>query len=147
MNLSPMTVTKDETLATVIKMMVEEKTNSLVVINKDEKPIGLISTHALIKEIVPSYLQDDPLYSQFGVGGTLKKYVERAKNDKVSDFMITNFHTLTLDDYMIEAASYTILDELRTLPVVDKDGKIAGTISRTAIKKCLYDSLYNVEEE
>ncbi|MBU1118795.1 CBS domain-containing protein [Patescibacteria group bacterium] len=139
------TILPHTTLSEAVKKMVDEKTNSMVVIDDTEKPVGLISSHLLIKEVVPDYFKDDPTYSQYGAEGTFKKYAGEVKDSLVSKFMITDFHTLTLDDFMIEAASYMMVDRLRTIPVVDNEKKVVGIISRTAAKKALYDALYDTK--
>ena len=122
--------------------MVDERTNSLIVIDHESKPIGTLSSYTLVREVVPAYLKDDPMFSQFGKEGTFDKYAEKMKDKKVKDLMHTDFHVLSEDDAMIEAASYSIKASRRILPVVDKDGKLVGATTRTCIKNALYNALY-----
>lgn len=131
------------TIAEAVKFMVDKKTNSLIVVDGECKPIGVISSYTLAKAIVPAYLSQDPLFSQFGSEGTFDKYASQLKDKKISEIMNTNFHVLTEDDTMIEATSYSIADSRRTLPVVEKSsGKLIGAITRTCVKNALYNVIY-----
>lgn len=137
------TITPDKTLADAAKQMVEKKTNSMVVVDVDNKPIGMVSAHLLIKQVVPEYLKDDPIYSQFGAEGTFDRFAGKAKEQKVNDFMDTDFHTLSEDDAMIEAAAYSLKGRRRMLLVVNKEGVLVGALTRTCIKIALYNALFN----
>ncbi|MFH1661630.1 MAG: CBS domain-containing protein [Candidatus Falkowbacteria bacterium] len=136
------TVSKDVNIKEAVKEMVDEKTNSLIVVDKNLKPIGILSSYTLIRNVVPAYLKDDPIFSNFGAEGTFDRYAEKMKNKKVKDIMHTDFHILSKEDTMIEAASYSIKASRRILPVVCKDGKLIGAITRTCIKNALYNALY-----
>ena len=136
------TIDKEATIADAVKLMVKAKTNSLVVVDDKNKPIGTLSSYTLVREVVPAYLKGDPLFSQFGKEGTFDKYAARMKDKHVKDLMHPDFHILKEDDAMIEAASYSIKASRRILPVVDKAGKIVGAITRTCIKNALYNAIY-----
>lgn len=132
----------DMTIREAVKLMVEKKTNSLIVVDEEDKPIGTISSHTLIKGVVPEHLQGDPMFSQFGREGTFDRYAEKTQNRKISELMHTDIHTLKEDDAMIEAASYSVKSNRRLWAVVDKDGKLIGAITRTCIKNALYNILH-----
>jgi len=137
----------DKTVKDAITAMIDNKTNSLVVVDEESRPIGIISSYTLIKEAVPAYLKEDPIYSNFGAEGTLDKYAAKMKDKKVSEIMNIDFHKLSEGDAMIEAASYAVEASRRMLPVVDADGKVIGVINRTSIKKALYDAMKNGEKD
>lgn len=136
------TVSPDMTIKEVIGHMVENRANSVFVVDKENKPLGVLSSHTLIREVVPAYLKDDPVFSQFGKEGTLEKYAEKKKDIKICEIMHTDFHSLSEEDAMIEAAAYSIPLYKRILPVVDKRGVLVGAITRTCIKNALYNTFY-----
>jgi len=140
-------ISPDKTIKDAITAMVEKKTNSLVVVNEENKPIGILSSYTLIKEAVPAYLKDDPIYSNFGAEGTLDKYAAKMKDKKIEEIMHKDFHILSEEDAMIEAASYAIEASRRMLPVVDAQGKVIGVINRTSIKNALYHAMQNGEKD
>lgn len=137
------TITPEKTLADAAKQMVEKKTNSMVVVDEDNKPIGMVSAHLLIKQVVPGYLKEDPIYSQFGAEGTFDRYADKVKNKKVEEFMDKDFHTLSEDDAMIEAAAYSLKGRRRMLLVVNDQGTLVGALTRTCIKIALYNAIFN----
>lgn len=136
------TVSPEATIGEVVKIMVEKKTNSLIVVDKDNKPVGTLSSYTLIKEVVPEYLKDDPISANFGAEGTFDKYAQLAKDKKIKEVMHKNFHILSEKDAMIEAAAYAIHVSRRLLPVTNKEGVLIGAITRTCIKNALYNAIY-----
>ncbi len=136
------TISQEKTFPEVVKQMVEKKTNSIVVVDKNEKPVGMISSRTLIKQVVPSYLEEDPTNSMFGAEGTFDRYADKLKNLKLKDFMDTDFHTLSEDDAMIEAATYALKGRQRFMPVLNKEEKLVGAITRTCIKNALHNVFF-----
>ena len=132
----------EATLADAVKIMVEKKINSMIVVDEENRPIGLVSSQILIKEVVPAYLKDDPVFSQFGAEGTFDVYAQKAKDRKIKDFMYRDFHIINENDAMIEVASYMVEGERRTSPVVNDTGKVVGIITRTCIKNALYNAIF-----
>jgi predicted transcriptional regulator len=139
------TISPDKTIAETVKFLVKNKTNSAIVVDEDRKPIGIISSYLLVKSVVPPYLHDDPIYSQYGVEGLFERYAEKAKNKKVEKIMYKDIHILSEDDAMIEAASYSVKAVQRTLPVVNKEGELVGAITRTCIKNALHNAFFKNE--
>ena len=134
------TINPDKTLADAVKKMVEKKSNSLIVVNEENKPLGLISSYCIIKAIIPSYLKEDARPSIYDAEGTFDRYAHNSKDKKIKDIMYKEFHTLTDDDTMIEAATYSLKGARRIFPVVNKETeKLVGAVTRTSIKNALHD--------
>lgn len=137
------TIGSDETIKEALRQMVHDLTNSLIVVDEQFRPIGIISSQILIKEAVPEYLKDDPTYSQFGPEGMLEQSAQSIADRAVKDFMYTDFHSLKESDAIIEAATYSIDAYRRVLPVIDDmTGRLVGSITRTCIKNALYNALF-----
>jgi predicted transcriptional regulator len=139
-------ISPDKTLKEAVKQMVKEKTNSAIVVDENDKPIGILSSHIIIKEVVPDYLKDDPTYSKYGAEGTFDKYAKEAKDKKVEDIMHKDFHELSINDPMIEAAAYASKGARRIIPVVDAEGKLVGAITRTCIKNALHNVIFKDDQ-
>jgi len=140
------TITPEKTVADAVKQMVDNKTNSMIVVDEEEKPVGIVSSHLLIKAVVPEYLKDDPTYSKYGAEGTFDKYGEKAKDIKIKEIMTNGFHKLSADDAMIEAAAYASKGVRRIIPVVNDEGKLVGAITRTCIKNALHNVIFPGEK-
>lgn len=136
------TIKADETISDAVEKMVKKGTNSLIVIDEDSKPVGILSSYTLIREVVPAYLKDDPIFSNYGAEGTFDKYAEKTRDKKIEEVMHTDFHVLKEEDAMIEAASYSLQVSRRIMPVVDNEGRLIGAITRTCIKNALYNVLF-----
>lgn len=136
------TIAPDKTLAEALKQMVEKKTNSMIVVGENNKPLGTLSARGLIKEVVPAYLKEDPSPSQFEAEGTFERCARRAKDKKVEDAMIKDVHLISVDDAMIEAAAYALKGSRRILPVVNAEGELVGAITRTCIKNAFYNVVF-----
>jgi predicted transcriptional regulator len=140
------TISPMSNIAKAVRRMVEKKTNSLVVVDDENRPVGTLSSYTLVRHIVPAYLKDDPMFSQYGREEVFVKYAERMKDKKVMELMHPDFHALSADDSMIEAASNSVMAERRISPVVDADGRLIGVITRTCIKNALFNSIYPEEQ-
>lgn len=134
---------QEKTLGDAIREMTNKKSNSVIVIDQEQKPIGIVSSHLIIDEIVPAYLKQDDISVKFDSEGVLDKYTKQKKDKKIKEIMVTDFPTLDLDDPMILAAAYSDEETRRIVPVVDAEGKLIGAITRTNIKKALYDVIFN----
>lgn len=141
------TAKPDMTIKEAVRLMVDKKTNSLIIVDDDNKPVGTLSSYSLIKEVVPVYLQSNPASSQFDIEGTFDKHADKVKDKKIGDVIKGDVHKLTEDDAMIEAAAYALKSSKRLLAVVDKDGVLVGAITRTCIKNALYKVFYGNENE
>lgn len=137
----------DETISTAVKKMVDKKTNSLIVVDENNKPIGLVSARTLIKAAVPGYLIEDVKSSAFDAEGTFNKYAKESRCIQIKKIMNKDFHILTEDDTMIEAAAYSLKGALRIIPVASKEtGEIKGAITRTCLKNALYNIIFEEDK-
>lgn len=137
------TITPDKTFKEALDLMVEKELNGLIVIDSQEnkKPVGILTSKSIIEEMLPDYLETTPTTSIYEIEGSLEKFSQKAADSKVGDFMVKDFHTLSITDAMIEAAAFSARNDFRTIPVVDKEGKLAGVISRTDIKRAISKAL------
>ena len=141
-------ITKDKTLAESVKQMVDQKTNGMIVVEslENKKPIGMISSRRIIMAVVPDYLEDDPNISSFESEGQLDSFITKFKDMKVEEFMCKVDFLLSPNDTMIKAATFSTKATVRTIPVVDENGILLGSITRTAIKNAIHDSLYSSKD-
>lgn len=137
------TIDQNKTLGEAVQEMTEKKSNSVIVVDAENKPIGIVSSYLIINEIIPEYIKKDKISVKFNAEGTFDKYAKQKKDVKVSEIMWKDFPTLKLSDPMILAAAYSDEETRRIIPVVDDEGKLIGGITRTCIKNALYDVIFN----
>lgn len=144
MKTGSLTIAKDATLRDAVKQMVEKRSNTLIVLDDEQqrKPVGMVTIGSIINAVVPDYLEDNPSISSFTQTGQLEEFAEKVKDLPVEKIMIDIEATLKKNDPMIKAATLTTINALRTVPVVDEEGHMVGTISRTCIKNAIYNDMF-----
>ncbi|OGH82238.1 MAG: hypothetical protein A3F93_01620 [Candidatus Magasanikbacteria bacterium RIFCSPLOWO2_12_FULL_34_7] len=135
------TLSPDDTFAEAIKKMLEAKTNGMVVVNKDFKIEGILSSWDLIQYLVPDYLEEDKHLASFESADVFAKRALEIKDEPVSKFMTKSVHTCNSSDSLMEAAIILSEFKIRQLPVVDENNKLVGYINRTDIKRAIGDVL------
>ncbi|MFC1598375.1 HPP family protein [Patescibacteria group bacterium] len=132
------TISQDKTFREALVSMVENKTNGMIVIDDDGKPVGTIDSFTLIQNMTPSYLQEHPELAQYEPEGVFYKALSRSLNKKVADMMV-DLHGVQVkeDDPMILAATLASKYDFRYIPVLDKEEKLVGLVSRTDIKRAM----------
>lgn len=123
--------------------LVAKKTNGLVVIDNNNKPIGVISTRDIIKEVVPDYLENEDHLSAFEAESTFAVRVNAIADQPIVGIMTKNIHTAHPNDTLMEAASMLTKNGIRQLPVVDDNESLIGYINRTDIKRAIGEILFS----
>lgn len=135
------TVSVNETFLGTLKKMINKKTNSLVVVDDEGKVVGMINTGRLIKQVVPDYLETDATAAHFANKEIFVEEVKRSKKVSISEFMIKDPVTVDSKDSLMEAAVLAISSKQLRLPVVDKENKPIGLITRTELKQVIGEIL------
>lgn len=136
------TISVDATFEDAAKIMIEKKRNGLVVLDKDKKVIGMLSSLHLIKFIVPDYLEDDKHLAAFEATDVFAKRVHEIKNEPIVKFMNHNYHAVKAEESLMEAANLMSEWNTRHLPVVDDQNMLVGYITRTDVKKAIAQILH-----
>lgn len=141
------TVTPDMTFGEVVQKMIEKKTNGVVVVDQNQRVVGMISGIDLISYLVPDYLEEDRHLAAFESGDIFIKRIQQVANDPAEKFM-THIHIqmVSATDSLMEAATLLSEHHIRQLPVVDAERKLVGYLNRTDIKLAIGDVLKNQSE-
>ena len=139
---NPITIQHDKTFREALEIMVSKKTNGLIVVDENNRPVGTIDSFNLIKAMVPSYLHADPGLAKFEPEDVFYKAVSQSLNKTVSD-MMEELHGVVVheDDPMIMAATLASKNNFRYVPVVSESGELEGLVSRTDIKRAMAELL------
>lgn len=132
-------VHKDDTFRDVLKTMIEQKTNGLVVVDDDDHPIGTIDSFHLIQEATPPYLRDNPNLATFAAEDSFHTRVSESLAKPVSEMMqpFDEAHCVHPEDPIVLAATLASKHGIRYIPVIDDDGKLIGLVTRTDIKRAM----------
>lgn len=135
------TIREGGTLAEAVGIMLEKKTNGLVVTDTSGKVVGILSSWDILHLIVPDYLEEDMHLASFEAGATFFDSIREHKEVKIDSFMTKSVHTTRQDHTLMEAATLLTEHRIRQLPVVNDEGILVGHISRTDIKRAIGDAL------
>lgn len=105
------TISADKSITECAAQMRSEHVGSLVIVDTEQKPIGMITDRDIAIEVVA--LQKDAI------------------NTKVSDVMTTPVVTAQFDESMVVALARMREFGIRRLPIVDHEGKLVGVISNS----------------
>jgi len=141
MNTNTVTIRDSATFREAVDMMVENKTNGLIVVDNLQKVKGILSSWDIIQHIVPDYLEEDKHLAAFESGDVFIRRIKEVANTPVTEFMTSKVHKAHPEQSLMAAA--TILSEfhIRQLPVVDHNDVLIGYLNRTDIKKAIAEIL------
>lgn len=135
------TVRPDDTIKDAILLMLKKKTNGTVVVDANNRVVGILSSWDIIKHIVPDYLEGDSNLALFEDAGVFSRRIKEVQNDTVSLVMTSQVRTAKKTDSLIEALTLLAKFHIRQLPIVDEDNRLVGYINRTDIKRAVGDVL------
>ncbi|HUW51691.1 MAG TPA: CBS domain-containing protein [Sulfuricella sp.] len=125
-----------ENLMKALELMLENKTNHLPICDTDGTFIGVISTNAILRALIPASARVEGGLSNLKFVGDgvrmLTTHLHGLENLKVGEFAKKDMPVLQEDSPILEAV--LLLSQTHApLPVVGKDGKMRGVLSRRAL--------------
>lgn len=130
-------ISEDATLREAIERMNKEHTNTLLVVGEGGILTGEVSVSDLLDAVIPDTMSGDDVIEHFTDEETFIKAVQAAADRPVYEFMIRDFTSVTADDQLITIAANAIGYQRARIPVVDKDNRPIGIISRQGLKQIL----------
>ncbi|MCA9540242.1 MAG: CBS domain-containing protein [Myxococcales bacterium] len=134
MNPKSAKVGADITIKRAAEMMVITQASDLVVVDDNDRFIGVVSEGDLIREVLPD------VDEVFHAGGSMKDaqraLIEsgaRLHDQTIERLIIHNPFIVRPDDALLTAAAVMIDKNVRRMPVVSDDGRYYGTVSRADI--------------
>ena len=131
------TIGEEASFVDALNLMVEDKTNSLIVIDDEGVIVGEVCVTDLLSATVPAYIEGDGIAAHFTTEEIFNSTVQEAADKKVSDFMDKDFHAIHEDASMMQVAVAAIEQDKSRIPVIDSEDKPIGIVSRRGIKHIL----------
>jgi CBS-domain-containing membrane protein len=122
-------VQTDADLASIVADLVESGMRRIVVVDSDDRPIGLISDSDLVSRVQPRERQ--------GVLRALRGGPAPASNATAEELMSPVVLTAAADLPLVEAAQQMLAQHRKWLVVVDGEGKTLGLVDRQVLLKAL----------
>lgn len=135
-------VSEEASFEEALRAMVHGQTNSLLVVNEEGVLTGEVSVTDLLDAIVPEYLDGDSIAANFATEEMFAEAVKDAKVRPVKEFMSTDFEAVNLDDGLMTVAATAIAHQRARIPVVDKENRPVGIVSRRGLKHIIAQYLH-----
>jgi len=115
------------------------KRTGFLVIDKENKLVGVVTEKDILKSILPSYLKSVGrfIYEENPKG--IKNKIEELFKSKVKDIMFKDVVSVKEDSTLCEAAHIMVTQGIRQLPVIDKQDNVVGVIGRSEVLKKLIE--------
>ena len=131
MTTSPVTVRPGTTLQAALQLVAEAHVTSLPVVNAAGQLRGIVSEADLIRDRVPS----DPRLNELAHQGELPDH-----HDVVEQVMTPHVIAVGPDDDVVLAVETMTSTTVKSLPVVDRSGRVLGMLSRSDVVRVLAGS-------
>ncbi len=127
----------DDNLEKIVQILRENQISGVPIVDQDNKVIGIITARDLLKhsektKIIPlPYFPDGaPAYEYVLDNVVYKKSVEEFLETKVKEVMSKKVYTVKEDNTWHDAASLMKKKGINRIPVVDREGKLKGIVTR-----------------
>jgi CBS domain-containing protein len=130
-------VNENVSFAEALDAMENGKTNTLLVTDDRGRLVGEATVADLLDAMIPDTLNGDQVVSHFADDDAFIASIEMARDLPVSSFMSRDFSALTLEDNLLAIIATAIAHQRARIPVVDKDGRPIGIISRQGLKQII----------
>ncbi len=128
-------VFEDETVERVIDMMSKQFVTGIPVVDEDMKVVGFITDNDIMKASIPSYFALLQSASFLPDTNQFVKNMARIREHKVSEYMSKPPIVIKEDAPLIHAADLMMRHNIKTIPVVDNDGRLVGIITKIDVLK------------
>jgi CBS domain-containing protein len=130
------TVTSDQTVDQVIKILMEKNISGLPVVDEENHVIGIVTEGDLIyrskKLEIPRYFTILDSYIFLDNTNKMEEQIRKMVGYRVDDIMTRDVIVVDVDDTVEEVATIMTRKNVNRVPVTE-NGKLAGIISRRDI--------------
>ena len=120
-----------DALALLFKMQI----SGLPVIDAQGKLVGMFTEKGVLRQILPSYLEKVGRFVYEENPKSIKKKFQDLINLSVSQLMRKEVITIDENTSLCEVARLMLTQKIRRIPILDKEKKIIGIVSREDIVK------------
>ena len=137
---------EESTFAEALTKMIRSQTNTLLVVDEEGKLTGELSVADFLDAVVPMDVDGDDVLEHFASEDQFEAAIKEARDTPVSLFMSYDFDTVGIHDGLFEVAATAVSRQRARIPVIDKEGRPVGIISRQGLKHILGDFL-NIKDK
>lgn len=132
------TLREDVNLKKAAKILVQHRISGAPVLDEKGNIVGIISEKDIFKKLYPDYKEFYSSPEFFVDFEELEKRVKDISHIKVGDIMIRKVITVSPQTPIMRVGSIMLARGIHRIPVVDKEGKLIGIVSRRDIFKNIF---------
>jgi len=121
---------KDASIRELIFILDSSGVPNVAIVDEEDKVIGFISEKDIIRACLPGYFDMLHTASFIPDMNQISKKLEQISNDPVEKHMRRDLIKVSEDDDDLQAAEIIIRKNVKNLPVVDKEGRLVGQVTR-----------------
>ena len=143
---NPRTLINTANIGDAIEIFVREKIGSIFIVDEDGKLTGILSDGDIIDNVVYNVRKKNKqlnhIRSWYQVD-CFPYYLKTVVNDPIYTCYTTHVYTVSPEDTMRDASRIINKRQLRHLPVLDKEGRPVGLITRNNVVHGLFQEFLN----
>ncbi|MBM4053824.1 MAG: CBS domain-containing protein [Planctomycetes bacterium] len=140
MNSSPKIVRVSDTFEHLIKVLDEEKSHVIFVVDGADRLKGIVTEGDIVKVLVPKYVNEDESLISVIDENYFEDKCKEKRSVSIEEIMQKSLYTVDENDTIIKAAALMVIHRIHTLPVL-RNGKLIGFLSRLALIKQITKTL------
>lgn len=130
-------IQEDITIKEALEMFVHQHFNGVLVVDKNDKMVGILSLQDIAAAVVPpDFQQHTELANALYKPNFFREMCQEIMHKKVKEIMRKDFVTVTRDTSVMEIAADFLKNDLYIIPVCDETKPI-GIVTRSEVKKAL----------
>lgn len=123
----------DDNAKDALELLFKMQISGLPVIDGEGKLAGMFTEKDILKQILPSYLEKVGRFVYEENPKSIKNKFQELSNLPVSRIMRKDVITIGQETSLCEVARLMLTQKLRRIPVLDKEKKVIGIVSREDI--------------
>lgn len=127
----------DRTLEDAVRKMIKEQANALIVVDEDGVFAGELNVSDLFEAIVPMELDGDGVADYFNSEEKFIDAIKDARDKPIEMFVSQNAEPVLMTDSIMTVAAAAIAHQHSRIPVVDRENRPIGVISRRGLKQII----------
>jgi len=129
------TISPDMLAKEALELLQEMQISGLPVIDGNKKLLGMFTEKEILVAILPSYLEKVGRFVYDDNPRSIKNKFRELADLPVSRVMRKNVITVDADTALCEVARLMLTQKVRRIPVLDKEKKVVGIVSREDVVK------------
>lgn len=131
------TLSGDLSVKEAMKELFSRGMSGLPVVSSEGKPVGMFTEKDVLQAILPSYVSQVGRFVYENGPKTITSKAAKLSKLRVEDLMHKDVIKVSEETPVSEVAHIMLTQNIRRAPVVDREGRMTGIVSRADVLKCL----------